>query len=296
MRSRHRSVPPHIAHAVNPKLHQCAVQRCHSPVGRAVLQLRAHDAGQRVEHLSCHGRPSHSARVTRRDAARSSLKTRTCARANSASWTLRFASSLTLNERLSKLVDPTEVQSSSTIGTLQWYMVGWYSLIFDTRTQQWPPFGARCTPHKPEVHLRPGHDQLHEHIARAQPPGFQPPRCPARNTPSTTAPCCAPRRSTAGTSVARFPRRRPLRWRIPTPRGCRHAGMLAGCQGRAVNASTIPLTTAGPVAVQVPASIPAADVVEVAIAPEYGCGVDDLLFRRLKDKPALIAQSVHKGG
>ena len=42
---------------------------------------------------------------------------------------LRFASSLSANDRLSKLVEPTGNQSPSTTSTLQWYIVGWYSEI-----------------------------------------------------------------------------------------------------------------------------------------------------------------------
>jgi len=42
---------------------------------------------------------------------------------------LRLASSLSRNERSSKLVDPVETMNSSTIITLQWYIVGWYSWI-----------------------------------------------------------------------------------------------------------------------------------------------------------------------
>lgn len=38
-----------------------------------------------------------------------------------------FASSFRRNERLSKFAEPTETHTSSTIITLQWYIVGWYS-------------------------------------------------------------------------------------------------------------------------------------------------------------------------
>jgi len=40
---------------------------------------------------------------------------------------VRFASSFRRNERGSKFVEPTETRSPSTIITLQWYIVGWYS-------------------------------------------------------------------------------------------------------------------------------------------------------------------------
>jgi hypothetical protein len=42
---------------------------------------------------------------------------------------LRLASSFSRNERLSKLVEPTDTKSPSTMNTLQWNIVGWYSLI-----------------------------------------------------------------------------------------------------------------------------------------------------------------------
>jgi len=73
------------------------------------------------------GRCSHSSRVTRRDFCLSASKTAVWERASSPSKTFRFASALSRKERLSKFVEPTETQRSSTIMILQWYIVGWYS-------------------------------------------------------------------------------------------------------------------------------------------------------------------------
>ena len=48
-----------------------------------------------------------------------------CRAANRRQRTLTFASSFSSNDRGSKLADPTETKQSSTISTLQWYIVGW---------------------------------------------------------------------------------------------------------------------------------------------------------------------------
>jgi len=40
---------------------------------------------------------------------------------------LRFASSFSRKERVSKLVEPTDTHSPSTTSTFEWNIVGWYS-------------------------------------------------------------------------------------------------------------------------------------------------------------------------
>ncbi len=69
----------------------------------------------------------HSFRVMRRDLALSFSKSADCSAAKWESRTLRLASVLMRKERLSKLAEPTETHISSTMRSLLWSMVGWYS-------------------------------------------------------------------------------------------------------------------------------------------------------------------------
>ena len=79
---------------------------------------------KRSASRSCHGRARHWAKLTVRDRRKSSSKIRVCCAANWASRMFSVASSLSWNERLSKLVEPTDTSRPSTIITLQWYIVG----------------------------------------------------------------------------------------------------------------------------------------------------------------------------
>lgn len=83
----------------------------------------------RSKNCSLTGLSRHSARLIGRERRKSSSKIALCCAANPASTMFSVASSLSRNDRLSKLVEPTETNNPSTIITLQWYIVGWYSAI-----------------------------------------------------------------------------------------------------------------------------------------------------------------------